>query len=76
MEQITIRLDSESEAKAREYAKNLNISLDKWIADLIMEKTSAVWPQSVKQLAGSWPDFPTLEEIRAETGKDARRESL
>lgn len=64
MGQITIHLDMESESKARTYAKKLNISIDKWIAGLIMEKTSAAWPESVKKLAGSWPDFPAIEEIR------------
>lgn len=24
------------------------------------------WPESVPRLSGSWPDFPTLEEIRGE----------
>jgi hypothetical protein len=62
MGQITIYLDSESEAKARESAEIMNISLDKRIADLIIQETSAHWPESVKKLAGSWPDFPSPEE--------------
>jgi len=76
MGQITIHLDMASEAKAMDYAKTLNISIDKWIAGLIMEKTHAAWPESVKKLEGSWPDFPTIEEIRSETGKDVRRDGL
>ena len=76
MGQITIHLDAESEAKARNYTEMMNISLDKWITDLIREKTSASWPESIKNLAGSWSDFPTLEEIRAEIGNDVQRESL
>jgi len=39
-------------------------------------KDAAVWPDSIKKLAGAWSDFPLLDEIRAEKGKDALRESL
>jgi len=35
------------------------------------------WTELVHSLSGSWAtDFPTLEEIRAESGEDIRRESL
>jgi hypothetical protein len=35
------------------------------------------WTELVHSLAGTWAkDFPTLEEIRAESGEDMRRESL
>lgn len=35
------------------------------------------WTQLVYSLAGAWEkDFPTLEEIRAESGQDMLRESL
>ena len=32
------------------------------------------WPASVAALAGAWPDFPTLEEIRQPIGEDVSRE--
>ncbi len=35
------------------------------------------WSELVYSLAGTWKDdFPTLEEIRAESGQDILRESL
>jgi hypothetical protein len=35
------------------------------------------WSEFVYSLAGTWKDdFPTLEEIRAESGQDILRESL
>lgn len=52
MGQITIHLDTESEVKAKNYAKKMNISLDKWIAELIVQKTLSDWPESVKKLGG------------------------
>lgn len=34
------------------------------------------WPPSVVRLAGTWSDFPDLEEIREGLGEDLRRELL
>ena len=35
------------------------------------------WTELVYSLAGTWvEDFPTLEEIRAESGEDILRESF
>ena len=76
MGQVTIYLDAELEARVKASAKAMNISLSKWIANLIAEKTSEEWPDSVRRLAGSWQDFPELEEIREETAKDAEREAF
>ncbi len=33
-------------------------------------------PQSIVELAGSWPDMPSLEEIRSDEGDDVPREPL
>ena len=52
------------------------ISKSKWIAKLIQEKTSNVWPENVKKLAGAWKDIPLAEEIRDKIGRDTERESL
>jgi hypothetical protein len=39
--------------------------------------TSTPWTELVYSLAGTWvEDFPTLEEIRAESGEDILRESF
>ncbi|MDX2439627.1 MAG: hypothetical protein QNK40_03680 [Desulfobacterales bacterium] len=70
MGQVTIYLDDEIESKIRESAEALKLSKSKWIAGLIKEKVTGEWPESVKKLAGSWKDFPLVEEIRKTTGKD------
>jgi hypothetical protein len=46
------------------------------VADLIREKTSTEWPDSIVKLIGTWADFPSLEEIRAEVPPDLPRESF
>lgn len=70
MAQITILLDSKTEIRARDAAKAAKVSLDRWIADLIKEKTDPNWPEPVRCLAGAWPDFPDLEDIRSGSEKE------
>lgn len=76
MGQVTIYLDTELEAKMREITKSMHISQSKWIANLIKEKIADEWPESVKQLAGAWGEFPSAEEIRETLGEDSMREDL
>ena len=76
MGQVTIDLDAKLEARVKASAKAMNISLSKWIANLIAKKTSEEWPDSVRRLAGSWTDFPDLEEIRGEAVEDVEREAF
>ena len=77
MGQITIYLENEVEKKIKTAAKTSDLSVSKWIANIIKEKTSTEWPQDVIKLAGSWKeDFPSLEEIRSTHVVDASREVL
>jgi hypothetical protein len=74
--QVTIYLDPETEKKMQAMVKESGISKSKWIANLIREKTTDVWPENVKQLAGAWKDLPSADEIRKELSQDLERESL
>ena len=74
MGQVTIYLDNEVEIKMRAAAKAMNLSQSKWIANIINEKMADQWPDSVKELAGAWRDFPDLEEIRHTQVPDSHRE--
>ena len=76
MGQVTIYLDEETEGKMRAAAKAMRMSKSKWVAKIIQEKISDVWPDSVKKLGGAWKDFPTVEEIRKSIGKDVKRRGL
>ena len=77
MGQVTIYLDKEIENKLKTAAKSSNLSVSKWVANIIKEKISTEWPADVVELAGSWKDnFPTLEEIRSTAGDDTEREAL
>ncbi len=74
MGRITIDLNDETERKIQASAKASNLTVSKWIARLIEEKTAEQWSASVRELAGAWPDFPQLEEIRDTAGGDVPRE--
>ncbi|HYG64361.1 MAG TPA: CopG family transcriptional regulator [Thermoanaerobaculia bacterium] len=76
MGQVTLYLDAEAEARMKEAAKASGVSLSRWLADLIREKTATEWPASIAALAGAWSDFPTAEEIRATKGEDVPRERI
>ncbi len=76
MGQVTIYLEEEIERKMVAAAKSAHLSKSKWIAKLIQEKVNNEWPQSIIELAGSWEDFPGIEAIRSNTGKDIKREPV
>jgi len=77
MGQVTIYLDNNVETKMKEAAKSEHLSVSKWVARIIEEKTTTEWPQDIVKLAGSWKDdFPTIEELRMNSSQDNPREAL
>lgn len=74
MGQVTIYLDDEIERKMNEAVKSAHVSKSKWIAQLVQEKLDNKWPASIVAMAGSWDDFPSLEDIRQTQGIDIPRE--
>jgi hypothetical protein len=76
MPQVTIYLDSETELRLRTAAERAGISRSRWVAELIRGKTARTWPETVRELAGSWRDFPSLDELRKGQGEDVSREHL
>ncbi|WP_295719113.1 CopG family transcriptional regulator [uncultured Halovibrio sp.] len=76
MGQVTIYLDDETEKKMIENARVMKLSKSKWIAGVIQEKLVDQWPDTVRELPGSWSDFPSLEELRVGESADTEREAL
>ena len=74
MSQITIYLDKDTERRARSAARAKRIPLSRWISGVIQERAADTWPQEVLDLAGAWPDFPSLKDLRKYQGPDAPRE--
>jgi hypothetical protein len=76
MGQVTIYLDEETERTARAGAESDGVSLSKWIARRIETDARAEWPVGVRELAGAWPDLPSVEQIRRHLAKDVTRKRL
>lgn len=76
MGQVTIYIDEDTEKKMIASARAKNVSKSKWVSGVIRDKLAKEWPASVRELAGSWEDFPSAEDIREMVGQDAERENL
>ena len=76
MPQVTIYLDAETAAKAKAAARAAGLSQSRWIANLIRRHAATPWPDTVRRLAGAWPDFPDAEALRTTLGDDVPREPL
>ena len=76
MAQVTIYLEDDVVDKMKSAAKESSLSQSKWVSNLIRNRVSSQWPDSVKDLAGSWADMPDAEVLRKGFGEDAPRESF
>jgi len=76
MAQITIYLDDEVLAIVKAAVKSSGVSQSQWVADAVRARVRREWPASVRALAGAWPDFPSVAEIRKRYGTDSKRESI
>jgi hypothetical protein len=68
MPQLTIYLDEETAKDLAKRAKAGKLSKSRVVADLLKEtnprETASDVRQMLAELAGSMPDFPSIEEIR------------
>ncbi len=73
MAQITLDIDDATQAKLREAAAQRKVSQSQFVANLIRRATADAWPAAVLTLAGSVPDFPLAQELRAGLPPDPER---
>lgn len=76
MSQVTIYLDAETERQMSAKAKAMGLSKSKWIAQAIRKNLGSDWPETVRKLPGSWPDFPSAQALRETRPPDTRRETF
>ena len=74
MAQITLYIDEATQARLREAAAQRKVSQSQFVADLIRRASDDAWPAAVLALAGSVPDFPLAEELRAGFPPDLDRD--
>jgi hypothetical protein len=73
MAQLTLYIDDDVQSRLRDAASRRQVSQSQFVAELIRRATATAWPEEVRALAGSLPDFPLAEELRAGQGPDAER---
>jgi hypothetical protein len=76
MPQITIYLDTDTARQMEVSARKAGLSKSRWIAEAVRGRSADEWPQSVRDLAGAWKDFPKVSEIRKAVGVGSQREPL
>jgi hypothetical protein len=73
MAQITLYIDDATQARLREAAARLQVSQSQFVAQLIRQATDDRWPEDVLKLAGSIPEFPDDQALRAGQAADTPR---
>ena len=76
MAQVTIYLNANAERRLKAAARRAGVSVSRWVGELVENRTRTDWPVEARELAGAWPDFPDLRDLRAVTGKDQPRGRL
>lgn len=82
MSQVTIYMDDDAIALAKNSATAAKTSLSGWLTGLVKEKTATQankgWPADFWDMAGAWSesDFPDVAQMRANETPQAPRESF
>ena len=70
MRRVTLHLDQDTYTTARAAAAAAGVSCSRWVADLIRASARAEWPEQIRDLAGSVPDFPLQQNLRSVASGD------
>lgn len=76
MSQMTIYLDNELEIKVKQNVTKMGLSMSQFVAGLIRKELSDEWAPKIRELGGSWVNFPSIEEIRCNQTADTLRENF
>jgi len=76
MAQVTIYLEDGAQRRLKAAARKAGVSVSRWVGELVRNRTRQDWPAEARELAGAWPDFPDLHDLRAVTAKDLSRGRL
>ena len=62
MAQVTIYMDNNLEENVKKLAKSTGVSISKFISNILEQKVSSSWDDSVRKLSGSWSDDTAFSE--------------
>ena len=75
MAQVTIYMDNNLEENVKKLAKSTGVSISKFISNILEQKVSSSWDDSVRKLSGSWSDDTAFSEyLRSHKTPDIKRE--
>lgn len=74
MGRLTIDLDGDTSRRVADAAAAAHMAVGEWIAAMVRARVTTEWPSDVRALAGAWPDFPELDDLRANAAQDIKRE--
>lgn len=75
MAQVTIYMDNNLEENVKKLAKSTGVSISKFISNILEQKVSSSWDDSVRKLSGSWSDdIAFSEDLRSHKTPDIKRE--
>jgi predicted DNA-binding ribbon-helix-helix protein len=76
MSQITINLDDRLVQQLMSLASQVNLSVDKLIANLLTQRIHHGWNASTISLVGAWADDAAIDTNLSAAMQDSSRESL
>ncbi len=76
MSQITIHLDDRLEQQLMSLASQVNLSIDKLIANLLTQRINHGWSASTLSLVGAWADDDAIQPVPVSSDQDSHRENL
>ena len=76
MAQITIYIPNDLEKKIKKKSKELNISISRFITNILEQKIQNSWSSETKKLAGAWSEFEDAKILREVKAKDIKREEF
>lgn len=76
MAQLTLYIDDETAVRMRTAANAAGVSISRWVADLVRQRTQTNWPAEVVALAGAWSDDDAIVAPRDGQPADVPRQEL
>ncbi len=76
MSQITINIDDQLEQRLLNMATKVNLSLDRFVANLLEQRVNNGWSPLTASLVGAWAADESIQLVQPMNSVDAHRETL
>lgn len=76
MSQITINIDDQLEQRLLNMATKVNLSLDRFVANLLEQRVNNGWSPVTASLVGAWAEDEAIQLVQPMSSVDAHRETL